>query len=117
MAYKVAAHAADLAKGHPTAQRRDDELSWARFEFRWCVRVVGGNGEADSHLVHRPRVEPAGLSPPPAALHRNDQFNLSLDPVTARAYHDATLPQEPAKVPWPVRCLPYCTPAVSCCLP
>ncbi|KAI3425322.1 hypothetical protein D9Q98_009086 [Chlorella vulgaris] len=62
IAYKIAAHAADLAKGHPQAQRRDDELSWARFEFRWL-----------------------------------DQFNLSLDPVTARAFHDATLPQEPAK--------------------
>ncbi|KAL4424137.1 hypothetical protein ABPG75_001438 [Micractinium tetrahymenae] len=60
--YKLAAHAADLAKGHPSAQRRDDELSWARFEFRWA-----------------------------------DQFNLSLDPVTARSFHDATLPQEPAK--------------------
>ncbi|KAL4438520.1 hypothetical protein ABPG77_000168 [Micractinium sp. CCAP 211/92] len=60
--YKLAAHAADLAKGHPSAQRRDDELSWARFEFRW-----------------------------------EDQFNLSLDPVTARSFHDATLPQEPAK--------------------
>ncbi|KAI7843583.1 hypothetical protein COHA_002825 [Chlorella ohadii] len=62
IAYKLAAHAADLAKGHPSAQRRDDELSWARFEFRWA-----------------------------------DQFNLSLDPVTARSFHDATLPQEPAK--------------------
>uniref|UniRef100_A0A061S3Q7 Thiamine biosynthesis protein ThiC n=1 Tax=Tetraselmis sp. GSL018 TaxID=582737 RepID=A0A061S3Q7_9CHLO len=62
ISYKIAAHAADLAKGIPNAQRWDDELSWARFEFRW-----------------------------------NDQFNLSLDPVTARAYHDATLPQEPAK--------------------
>lgn len=62
IAYKLAAHAADLAKGHPAAQRRDDELSWARFEFRWA-----------------------------------DQFNLSLDPVTARSFHDATLPQEPAK--------------------
>ena len=37
IAYKLAAHAADLAKGHPSAQRRDDEPSWARFEFRWCV--------------------------------------------------------------------------------
>lgn len=62
IAYKIAAHAADLAKGHPAAQHRDNELSWARFEFRW-----------------------------------EDQFNLSLDPVTARSYHDATLPQEPAK--------------------
>jgi phosphomethylpyrimidine synthase len=63
IAYKIAAHAADLAKGHPGAQARDDALSRARFEFRW-----------------------------------NDQFALSLDPETARAYHDATLPQEGAKV-------------------
>jgi phosphomethylpyrimidine synthase len=62
MAYKIAAHAADLAKGHPGAQYRDNALSKARFEFRW-----------------------------------EDQFNLGLDPETARAYHDATLPQEGAK--------------------
>ncbi|MGA0061161.1 MAG: phosphomethylpyrimidine synthase ThiC [Planctomycetota bacterium] len=62
IAYKIAAHAADLAKGHPGAQDRDDALSRARFEFRW-----------------------------------EDQFNLSLDPDTARSYHDATLPQEGAK--------------------
>ncbi|MEY2475617.1 MAG: phosphomethylpyrimidine synthase [Actinomycetota bacterium] len=62
IAYKIAAHAADLAKGHPGAQVRDDALSKARFEFRW-----------------------------------QDQFELSLDPDTARAYHDATLPAEPAK--------------------
>jgi phosphomethylpyrimidine synthase len=62
IAYKIAAHAADLAKGHPGASRRDDLLSKARFEFRW-----------------------------------NDQFDLSLDPETARAYHDATLPQESMK--------------------
>ena len=60
--YKIAAHAADLAKGHPGAQERDNAVSKARFEFRW-----------------------------------EDQFNLSLDPETARAYHDATLPQEGAK--------------------
>ncbi|WP_197318835.1 phosphomethylpyrimidine synthase ThiC [Saccharomonospora sp. NB11] len=60
--YKIAAHAADLAKGHPYAQEWDDALSKARFEFRW-----------------------------------NDQFNLSLDPDTARAFHDETLPAEPAK--------------------
>ncbi|WP_228781860.1 phosphomethylpyrimidine synthase ThiC [Nocardia abscessus] len=60
--YKIAAHAADLAKGHPHAQQRDDELSKARFEFRW-----------------------------------RDQFALSLDPDTAREYHDETLPAEPAK--------------------
>ncbi len=62
IAYKIAAHAADLAKGHPGAQLRDDTLSKARFEFRW-----------------------------------EDQFNLSLDPDTARSYHDATLPQAAAK--------------------
>src|SRR5262249_61412121 len=62
IAYKIAAHAADLAKGHPTAQQWDDALSDARFEFRW-----------------------------------QDQFNLALDPDTARAYHDETLPAEPAK--------------------
>ena len=61
--YKIAAHAADLAKGHPGAQLRDDALSKARFEFRW-----------------------------------EDQFNLGLDPDTARAYHDETLPRESAKV-------------------
>jgi len=61
--YKIAAHAADLAKGHPGAQIRDNALSKARFEFRW-----------------------------------EDQFNLSLDPATARAYHDETLPQESGKV-------------------
>ncbi|WP_159585591.1 phosphomethylpyrimidine synthase ThiC [Chelativorans xinjiangense] len=61
--YKIAAHAADLAKGHPTAQVRDDALSRARFEFRW-----------------------------------EDQFNLSLDPETARAMHDETLPKEAHKV-------------------
>jgi phosphomethylpyrimidine synthase len=63
IAYKIAAHAADLAKGHPRARQWDDALSKARFEFRW-----------------------------------EDQFNLALDPVTARAYHDATLPAEGAKV-------------------
>jgi phosphomethylpyrimidine synthase len=63
IAYKIAAHAADLAKGHPRAQAWDDALSKARFEFRWA-----------------------------------DQFNLSLDPVTARAYHDETLPADGAKV-------------------
>jgi phosphomethylpyrimidine synthase len=61
--YKIAAHAADLAKGHPGAQVRDDALSRARFEFRW-----------------------------------EDQFNLSLDPETARALHDETLPKEAHKV-------------------
>ncbi len=63
MAYKIAAHAADVAKGHPQARRRDDLLSQARFEFRW-----------------------------------EDQFNLSLDPETARSFHDETLPKDAAKV-------------------
>lgn len=62
IAYKIAAHAADLAKEHPGAQERDDHLSAARFEFRW-----------------------------------EDQFNLSLDPKTAREYHDETLPADAAK--------------------
>ena len=62
IAYKIAAHAADLAKEHPRAQERDDALSKARFEFRW-----------------------------------HDQFALSLDPDTAREFHDETLPAEPAK--------------------
>jgi phosphomethylpyrimidine synthase len=61
--YKIAAHAADLAKGHPAAQLRDDAISRARFEFRWV-----------------------------------DQFNLGLDPDTARQYHDETLPKEAHKV-------------------
>ncbi len=63
IAYKIAAHAADLAKGHPSARYRDNALSKARFEFRW-----------------------------------EDQFNLSLDPVTAREFHDETLPAEGAKL-------------------
>ena len=63
IAYKIAAHAADLAKGHPRAQEWDDALSKARFEFRW-----------------------------------DDQFNLSIDPVTAQLYHDQTLPRDGAKV-------------------
>jgi phosphomethylpyrimidine synthase len=62
IAYKIAAHAADLAKGHPGAQYRDNAISKARFEFRW-----------------------------------EDQFNLALDPETARSFHDETLPQEGAK--------------------
>jgi phosphomethylpyrimidine synthase len=60
--YKIAAHAADLAKGHPLAQMRDDAVSRARFDFRW-----------------------------------EDQFNLALDPETARAFHDQTLPKEAHK--------------------
>ena len=61
--YKLAAHAADVSKGHPGARLRDDALSRARFEFRW-----------------------------------EDQFNLGLDPDTARAYHDETLPKDSSKV-------------------
>jgi phosphomethylpyrimidine synthase len=61
--YRIAAHAADLAKGHPAAQLRDDALSRARFDFRW-----------------------------------EDQFNLGLDPDTAREYHDETLPKDAHKV-------------------
>ena len=63
IAYKIAAHAADLAKGHPGAHLRDDALSKARFEFRW-----------------------------------SDQFHLSLDPDTAKHFHDETLPADGAKV-------------------
>jgi phosphomethylpyrimidine synthase len=63
IAYKIAAHAADLAKGHPSACQRDHALSKARFEFRW-----------------------------------EDQFNLGLDPTTARDFHDETLPQEGSKL-------------------
>ena len=63
IAYKIAAHAADLAKEHPRAREWDDALSKARFEFRW-----------------------------------EDQFSLSLDPITARAYHDETLPSDAAKI-------------------
>ncbi|MGH6993759.1 MAG: phosphomethylpyrimidine synthase ThiC, partial [Caulobacteraceae bacterium] len=62
IAYKIAAHAADLAKGHPSARMWDDALSRARFEFRW-----------------------------------EDQFNLGLDPETARAFHDETLPKDAMK--------------------
>lgn len=62
MAYKIAAHAADIAKGHPAARYRDDALSAARYDFRW-----------------------------------EDQFNLALDPETARSFHDESLPQESAK--------------------
>ncbi len=61
--YRIAAHAADLAKGHPAAQLRDDAISRARFEFRW-----------------------------------QDQFNLGLDPDTARKFHDETLPKDAHKV-------------------
>jgi phosphomethylpyrimidine synthase len=63
IAYKIAAHAADLAKGHPAARAWDDALSRSRFEFRW-----------------------------------EDQFNLGLDPETARKFHDETLPKEAHKV-------------------
>ena len=93
IAYKIAAHAADLAKGHPLAQERDDALSQARFEFRWCEG--GGVGMGDDRDNKKPRKT---FTPTPTPTpKRYDQFNLSLDPVTARLYHDATLPQEPAK--------------------
>src|SRR5690606_40317552 len=72
IAYRIAAHAADVAKGHPAARERDDLLSPARFEFRW-----------------------------------EDQFNLGLDPDTARAYHDQTLPRDSAKV---AQFFPICGP-------
>jgi hypothetical protein len=55
IAYKLAAHSADLAKGHPLAQRRDDELSWARFEFRWCAAAFG------SHVLLCSATSSAGL--------------------------------------------------------
>ena len=76
IAYKIAAHAADLAKGHPGAQYRDNAISKARFEFRW-----------------------------------EDQFNLSLDPETAREFHDETLPQEGAKT---AHFCSHVRPALSC---
>jgi phosphomethylpyrimidine synthase len=80
IAYKIAAHAADLAKGHPLAQLRDDALSQARFDFRW-----------------------------------EDQFNLSLDPERAQAYHDETLPSKKAKsVHFCSMCGPkFCSMAIS----
>lgn len=141
--YKLAAHAADLAKGHPSAQRRDDELSWARFEFRWwgagrstagavhaalrtrhpqawgrppagclvwlacaCTRQHACTGRVlprDARLPCARREDPLAGSHaclPRSPPRREDQFNLSLDPVTARSFHDATLPQEPAKARW-----------------
>jgi hypothetical protein len=142
IAYKIAAHAADLAKGHPFEHDRDRELSKARFEFRWWVALpgqgagTGGRGCALCSMVAElsysslaptqmgiqpppsrpalPPTAPAGTQPPPQScptpslrLHsaprppppppRYDQFNLSLDPVTTRLYHDSSLPQEPAK--------------------
>jgi len=80
IAYRIAAHAADLAKGHPGAQAWDDALSRARFEFRW-----------------------------------EDQFELAIDPDTARAYHDETLPAEPAKTaPFCSMCGPkFCSMRIS----
>ena len=80
IAYRIAAHAADLAKGHPAARSRDDALSRARFAFRW-----------------------------------RDQFALSLDPLTAQAYHDATIPHEAGKsAPFCSMCGPkFCSMALS----
>ena len=86
IAYKIAAHAADLAKGHKGAQAWDDALSKARLEFRW-----------------------------------KDRFNLELDPETARAYHDETLPAEPAKQRTSARCAgrssARCVSATTCVRP
>jgi phosphomethylpyrimidine synthase len=84
IAYKIAAHAADLAKGHPGAQYRDNALSKARFDSS-CL----GNGEKDfaGRKADRPR-----LRAQPSPFRWEDQFNLSLDPVTAREFHDETLP-------------------------
>ena len=78
IAYKIAAHAADLAKNHPKAREWDDALSRARFEFRW-----------------------------------EDQFNLSLDPETARSFHDETLPADGAKIDPPRLTMPVTRRAVS----
>ncbi len=89
IAYKIAAHAADLAKGHPDAQYRGNALSKARFD---SSRL--GSGEKD--FAERKAVRPR-LRAQPSPFRWEDQFNLSLDPVTAREFHDETLPQDGAK--------------------
>ena len=89
IAYKIAAHAADLAKGHPGAQYRDNALSKARFG---SSRLRGGEKDFAERKADRPRLR-VQSSP----FRWEDQFNLSLDPVTAREFHDETLPQEGAK--------------------
>jgi phosphomethylpyrimidine synthase len=89
IAYKIAAHAADLAKGHPGAQYRDNALSKARFD---SSRLGSGEKDFAERKADRPR-----LRAQPSPFRWEDQFNLSLDPVTAREFHDETLPQEGAK--------------------
>jgi phosphomethylpyrimidine synthase len=89
IAYKIAAHAADLAKGHPGAQYRDNALSEARFD---SSRLGSGEKDFAERKADRPRVRAQ-----PSPFRWEDQFNLSLDPVTAREFHDETLPQEGAK--------------------
>jgi phosphomethylpyrimidine synthase len=89
IAYKIAAHAADLAKGHPDAQYRDNALSKARFD---SSRLGSGEKDFAKRKADRPR-----LRAQPSPFHWEDQFNLSLDPVTAREFHDGTLPQDSAK--------------------
>jgi phosphomethylpyrimidine synthase len=89
IAYKIAAHAADLAKGHPGAQYRDNALSKARFD---SSRLGSGEKDFAERTAARPR-----LRAQPSPFRWKDQFNLSLDPVTAREFHDETLPQEGAK--------------------
>lgn len=99
ISYKIAAHAADLAKGHPAAQRRDDELSWARFEFRseHMLPVDRQPLITVNTLMEHPFMHRSFCLFVQTCFRWNDQFNMSLDPVTARSFHDATLPQEPAK--------------------
>jgi phosphomethylpyrimidine synthase len=89
IAYKIAAHAADLAKGHPGAQYRDNALSKARFD---SSRLGSGEKDFAERKADRPR-----LRAQPSPFRWEDQFSLSLDPVTAREFHDETLPQEGAK--------------------
>ena len=89
IAYKIAAHAADLAKGHPGAQYRDNALSKARFD---SSRLGSGEKDFTQRKADRPR-----LRAQPSQFRWEDQFNPSLDPVTAREFHDETLPQEGAK--------------------
>jgi phosphomethylpyrimidine synthase len=89
IAYKIAAHAADLAKGHPGAQYRDNALSKARFD---SSRLGSGEKDFARAKGRRPR-----LRAQPSPFRWEDQFNLSLDPLTAREFHDETLPQEGAK--------------------
>ena len=89
IAYKIAAHAADLAKGHPGAQYRDNALSKARFDSN---RLGSGEKDFAERKADWPR-----LWAQPSQFRWEDQFNLSLDLVTAREFHDEALPQEGAK--------------------